>query len=90
MTLLLKTLQHHQATLPSIFFSFKRKVGSKDFFFILDENHLEKCQLESWNGIFIILPSDGQGLGGGGEATPLKVFLSFLLEDKTSAPDDSW
>ena len=30
------------------------------------------------------------GRGGGGEATPLKVFLSFLLEDKTSAPDDSW
>ena len=60
------------------------------FFYIW---YLEKCQLENWNGIFIILPSDGQeggGVGGGAEATPLKVFLSFLLEDKTSAPGDSW
>ena len=34
------------------------------------------------------LTSDVQGRGGGWDATrPLKVFLSFLLEDKTSAPD---
>ena len=67
-TLLLRK-QHHQTTMPSIF---NRKVSSKEFFFIFDQNHLEKCQLESWNGIFIILPSDGQeGVGwGGGEATP--------------------
>ena len=31
---------------------------------------------------------DVQGGGGGGVGMlPLKVFLSFLLEDKTSAPD---
>ena len=75
--------------MPSIF---NRKVSSKESFFIFDQNHLEKCQLESWNGIFIILSSDGQeGVGvGGGRPHPLKVFLSFLFEDKTSAPDDSW
>ena len=34
------------------------------------------------------LTSDVQGRGGGGVGMPpLKVFLSFLLEDKTSAPD---
>ena len=37
-------------------------------------------------------PRTDKGGGGEGraEATPLKVFLSFLLEDTTSAPDDSW
>ena len=29
----------------------------------------------------------GGGGGGGGMPTPRKVFLSFFLEDKTSAPD---
>ena len=38
--------------------------------------------------IVIVQPSDVQGGGGGGvDATLPKVFLSFLLEDKTSAPD---
>ena len=75
--------------MPSIFFN--RKVGSKDFF-IFDQNHLEKCPLESFLSFFIILPSDGQerGGGGGGGSHLLKVFLSFLLDDKASVPDDSW
>ena len=33
------------------------------------------------------LPSDAQEGGGGMDATPHKVFLSFFLEDKTSVPD---
>ena len=44
-----------------------------------------------WNFYHFTLGRTRGGWGGGGaEATPLKVFLSFLLEDKTSAPGDSW
>ena len=32
-------------------------------------------------------PRTYRGGGGGLDATPHKVFLSFFLEDKTSAPD---
>ena len=34
-----------------------------------------------------INPRTHKGGGGGGMPTPRKVFLSFFLEDKTSAPD---
>ena len=71
---------------------FEKTTSSNDkalkIFFIFDQNHLEKFQLESWNDIFIILPLDEQGEGGRPHAH--KVFLSFLLKDTTSAPDDSW
>ena len=37
--------------------------------------------------IYYFNPRDVQGEGGGMDAIPLKVFLSFFLEGKISAPD---
>ena len=65
-----------------------RKVCSKDFFiFDIWKNASWKIGME----FFSFYPrTDKRGVEWGDEATPLKVFLSFLLEDKTSAPGDSW
>ena len=79
--------------MTSIFFN--RNVPSKEIF-VLDQNHLEKCQFFDYVGMTFLsfysrtYKAGGRGGGGAVMSHLLKVFLSFLLEDKTSAPDDSW
>ena len=74
MTLLLKTLQHHQATLPSIFFSFNRKVGSKDFFLYLTRIIWKNASWKVGMAFLSFCPRTDKGWGEGERPHPLRFF----------------
>ena len=67
--------------MTSIFFN--RNVPSKEIF-VLDQNHLEKCQFFDYVGMTFLsfysrtYKAGGRG-GGGGDVTPPKGFSEFSL-----------